>query len=189
MKNKPDMALILGAASPLGCAVMWLLVTEGVSVIATDNASRTDFLNDFKTRLGAAGERIRIVTGELEDATFGLGSVLDKELDDRSARIFSFAHIRDRHLTSSDIKRKNRLIRTRLLDTARHMTNLQSLVVITDVGLIGDYRGRFSESWVDVGQIPFDEVDRSSIGMEKACLQAFQEHKLPDQNLQASMIS
>jgi nucleoside-diphosphate-sugar epimerase len=179
MTTKSNMALILGAASPLGCTVMRLLVTDGVSVIATDTASHGDFLADFKSSLGADGERIYIQTGEMDDATFGMGSVLEKQLDDRPARIFSFVHIRDRKLTSSDIKRRNRLIRTRLLDTVRRIANLQSLVVVTDVGLIGDYPGRFSENWVDVGQIPFDEVDRSSIGLEKACLQAFQEHELP----------
>jgi nucleoside-diphosphate-sugar epimerase len=179
MKTKSEMALILGAASPLGCAVMQFLATAGISVIATDSKVHTDFLYDFKSRMGDEGDGITVITGEMDDATFEIGSVLEKELENKSTRIFYFAHISNRHLASSEIKSKNRLLRNRLFDMARQIADLQSLIVVTDVGLVGDYPGQFSENWVDVGQMPFDEVDRSSIGLEKACLQAISEHQLP----------
>ncbi|MCP4198654.1 MAG: hypothetical protein GY762_16025 [Proteobacteria bacterium] len=158
---------------------MQLLATGGVSVIATDSAVHHDFLSNFKSRTGGVGEKITVKTGEMDDATYEIGSVLEKELENKSVRIFYFAHIRDRHLTSPEIKRKNRLMRNRLFETARQIADLQSIVVVTDVGLVGDYPGQFSENWVDVEQIPFDEVDRSSIGLEKACLHAISGHKLP----------
>jgi hypothetical protein len=169
--NQPrDIALVLGAASPLGTAVLRQLLKEGDSeVIAADHRENAAFLVDAKPDFRDAGDRLTIKSFRINelDERFGLG--LKRSVEERLTRIFYLAHQRNRTLSASTIKQQNRAMRDSLFRLAHRAVNLKSLVVLSDVGLIGDYPGRFSESWVNVGQIPFDEVDRSSASLETAC--------------------
>ncbi|MCP4603557.1 MAG: hypothetical protein GY847_24070 [Proteobacteria bacterium] len=175
MKPDTGSTLVFGAATRLGAAVVQQLATDkegGHSIIAVDRSSERTILGYLRSSLGSAAERVDVALYDPGKPELGLDSSVKQRIKDETSRIIHLAHIRDRTLAASEIRKHNLEVCTGILDFARAATYLESLIVVTDVGLTGDYPGCFSESWADVGQVPFDEVDRSSLEVEVACLGA-----------------
>ncbi|MCP4674777.1 MAG: hypothetical protein GY854_04535 [Deltaproteobacteria bacterium] len=168
--------LILGAASKLGAVLMREAAAASSSpkaIIAADLSSRRSALEALRSSLGpSASERISVTNYDPEKPSLGFNSSLTEEIHRGVTRVFHIAHTRNRTRVASEIKQHNSNMCRQVLDMARKMSVLESLVVVTDVGIAGDYPGRFSESWIDVGQVPFDEVDRSSLEVEIALAEA-----------------
>ncbi len=163
--------LVLGAASPLGITVLSQLAkTEGINTIAADLSSKYQFLLRYKSQLGSAADRVTVAILDPFLEYFGFEQTLLDQIEETTTHIYHFAHTRNRTIAASTIGQRNRAICDKALALAHITQNLEALVVVTDVGLVGDFPGQFSESWVDVGQVPFDEVDRSSIEVESNCL-------------------
>ncbi len=174
--SKARRTLILGAASKLGAAVMREAAaaeTSSQSIIAADLSSRRGALDALRSSLGpSAAERVFVANYDPEKPSLGFDSSLIEEIHQGVTQVFHMAHTRNRTRSASDIKQHNSNMCRQVLDLARKMSALDALVVVTDVGMTGDYPGRFSENWIDVGQVPFDEVDRSSMEVELAFAQA-----------------
>ena len=163
-------ALLLGAASRLGAALMRSLDKAGFThAVLADQRERRFALEALASMFGRKAKSTTIAIMDPEKPFAGLGDQLLGRLDDAPLAVFHLAHSRDRRLPAADIRRLNPLMLERALSISYRAGQLTSLVVVTDAGLVGDYPGCFSEGWIDVGQTPFDEVDRSSLAAELTC--------------------
>ncbi len=163
-------ALLLGAASRIGAAIMGSLERDGYThAVLAERADRRAALEAITRGAGRTLENTTIVTMDPERPFAGLDDGLLRAIGEHPVVIFHLAQSRDRRAPADDIRRHNPLMLDRALSIAYKADRLISLVVVTDVGLVGDYPGLFSEGWIDVGQTPFDEVDRTSLEAELAC--------------------
>ncbi len=167
--------LVLGGATRLGAAVLRELARDASfedTVIAADLPDRRYELGQIKKALGATGERVDLATYDPEKDQLGFTSAVLDAMKNGELHLLHLGHFRDRTLTASMIRQHNLRVIDQLVQLASSARRLESFVVVTDIGLVGDYPGRFSETWTDVGQVPFDEVDRSSLDVELICLEA-----------------
>ena len=165
-------ALVLGAASPLGAAVLLHLKrVGGVLPIVADLRERRDSLLALVSELGYGKGEIEIATLDPGKIAFGFEGSFLRRIKESTQWVFHLAHTRDRTLPVSEVGHTNRVLLEQVLSLGRKVKDLKSIVIVTDVGLCGDFPGKFSENWIDVGQIPFDEVDRSSREVEIVCSQ------------------
>ncbi|MDJ0764805.1 MAG: hypothetical protein QNJ97_17625 [Myxococcota bacterium] len=169
-----DCSLILGAASRIGAALVQHIVSNNPQafVIAADLPEKRGALNSIKISLGQARNRIAVVAYHPQSTALGFDGTLLARIKHTATHIYHLAHQRDRSQKASLTREHNKQLFDKVLTLSRQAVVLKALVVVTDVGMIGDYPGRFSENWVDVGQIPFDEVDQSSVNVERACIEA-----------------
>jgi nucleoside-diphosphate-sugar epimerase len=163
-------ALVIGAATRLGATLLGKLVEQGTPVLATDFSSRINMLKDLCGALDPGGSIIQSAALPIGSNREWLTPTIKEALSGHNVRIFHLVHSRNRTRATHEIRDRNILSCKQTLSLARQTKKLESVTVVTDVGLIGDYRGRFSENWLEVGQIPFDEVDRSSLEVEAMCL-------------------
>jgi len=180
---------ILGAATRLGASVLQALTSgdesEGGSIIAADVESRLGILGDIRSATGHP-DRIGIASYSSTQPSLGLASDELTQILAEATTIFHLALARDRSQGGADIRAHNTTVSRQLIDIAEKSSSLKSIVVVTDVGLVGDYPGHFSEGWTDVSQIAFDEVDRTSLEVEAA----FAEHKsLPTVRARVGLLS
>lgn len=174
MSQHVETNLVLGAASPVGAALLHTLVSRGEKagvIYAAEQLADLRFLRELRTVLGRDADRIQIITYEPNKKHLGFDDDVRKRLCETKTHIYHLAHTRDRSRAASEISAHNSGVCDGVLHMARQAENLGALVIGTDVGLAGDYRGVFSEHWVDVGQVSFDEVDRSSLETEIKCLE------------------
>jgi nucleoside-diphosphate-sugar epimerase len=163
-------ALVLGASSRIGAALIRSLKAAGFAhAVLADRGERLDILRNLVSRFGRSDGDTSIVAMDPEKPFAGLDDDILARLAQSPLVVFHLAHLRDRALPAADIRRTNSLMLERALAIAYRAQRLTSLTIVTDAGLVGDYPGRFSENWIDVGQTPFDEVDRSSMEIEIAC--------------------
>ena len=187
MTSPGEKALVIGAGSPLGTAVLRHLAAEdGIGIVAADNSAACAFLAEAKPKFGKAAARIEIELFDPETGPLGFRRGMAEELQERATRVFYLSHSRDRSESASQIRYRNQAQKDAVLGLANSAAQLRSLIVLSDVGLIGDYPGRFSEAWLNVGQIPFDEVDRSSLELETDCLR---ESRLPIVRARVGLLS
>ncbi len=168
MTEPGSSSLVLGAASKLGYALSSHLLettSNDHTIIAADVTANRIALEKWRASQGTE----RIVCAEYStDAPFlGFSSLLQDRIKSRVTRVFNVAHLWDRRQKDVFIKRHNTDLCRRVIAAARTMERLESVVVFTDVGLVGDYPGKFSEGWLDVGQTLLDEVDRTSLEVER----------------------
>lgn len=171
MSSSPGGTLILGASSKLGAAVLSRAAKNSTlkdPIIAACAAEHEDILMRLLPKLGIGDAEIEPAIYDPEKPNLGFGAAALERFAQGVTRIFHLDHKMDRTLSGSITRRHNLAMCERMLELARKVERLEALVVATDVGLAGDYPGKFSEHWIDVGQIPFDEVDQSSIEVESA---------------------
>lgn len=165
-------ALVLGAATRIGAPLIRCLVDAGFThLFLADTANRQQTLHALTTRFGLTDAAATLISMQVDTPFAGIDENTRRHLAGAPTTLFHLAHSRDRSLAGSDIRAHNSLMLERVLSIGYALEHVDAIVAVTDVGLVGDYPGRFSESWLDVGQTPFDEVDRSSIEIEMACLQ------------------
>jgi hypothetical protein len=175
MNPHPGGTLIFGASSKLGAAVLKNIVETGPAdepVIAACHVSKADFLKRLVPRLAPDAGIIETVFYDPEKPGLGLDAAALQKIGKGISAFYHLDHERNRTLSGSATRRRNLAMCEGVLDLAGKMGHLGALLVVTDIGLAGDYPGRFSEHWIDVGQIPFDEIDHSSIEVETACVAA-----------------
>ena len=177
MKRVKRLALVLGAMSPIGAALMLHpQLRRYDQVILSEKRSRHYFLEQLSSKISREATTISVAPLDAGKPFAGIdvrsGAFSDADIVD----IFYLAHLRDRGMGASEVREHNTLMFDRVLSIAYKLPSLHSLSILTDIGLVGDYPGCFSENWVDVGQTPFDEVDRSSLDIELLCLK---ENHLP----------
>lgn len=163
-------ALVLGSASPIGAGLIerFARSDEGLLVLA-DSARRLHAVHQLIRFYGIDPKRTEVIRMDADLPFAGIpGEVIDR-LGGFEVALYHLAHLRDRELPAFEIRAGNDLMLERAFALAYKLPSLTKLLVVTDVGLIGDYPGRFSESWLNVGQTPFDEVDRSSLTVELSC--------------------
>lgn len=173
MNHSVETVLILGAASPLGVALLHHLIKDAggsTEIYAADQPAYLRFLGELRETLGPHAKRIQNITYDPSKPHFGFKGQLQRKIFETETHIYHLAHTRDRKLAAPQISEHNRNVWERVSKMARAANKLGALVVATDVGLAGDYRGLFSENWVDVGQVCFDAVDSSSLEVELMCL-------------------
>jgi nucleoside-diphosphate-sugar epimerase len=167
---EPRQALVLGAASRVGVSMMRALHCAGVRhMVLADNARLHNTLKELAFSFDLPSDIFTLSDFDPERPFAGLSEDALRRLKTGRWSVFHLAHKRNRTLPSAELRRTNALMLERALAIAYSVGELASLVVATDIGLIGDYPGRFSENWIDVGQTPFDEVDRSSLEVELVC--------------------
>lgn len=171
MRPVRRLALVLGAFSPIGAALLLEPRFKRYDhVVLAENRSRHYFIREMLAKLSNKPSNVTISPLDATKPFAGL-EVLSKPLSKAdSVDIFYLAHLRDRGLGATEVREHNRLMFDRVLSMAYKMPSVHAVLIVTDIGLTGDYPGRFSENWVDVGQTPFDEVDRSSLEVELSCL-------------------
>jgi hypothetical protein len=177
MKVQKKTALILGAVSPLGAASALAADPREYDrlILAADTVDEPT-ASALSKRLRLPASNIHVVTMDISQPFAGLPESLLNEKAAPIIDIFHAAHCVNRSIAASDLHSRNTLLLERVFSIAYTIENLGVLTVITDVGLAGDYPGRFSEAWTDVGQTPFDDVDKSSLQIELICLE---EKRLP----------
>jgi nucleoside-diphosphate-sugar epimerase len=170
MSESSKAALILGAASPLGAALA-CAINKGDydQVFLADSPTKRGVLSAILSHMKISKESVRIVESDVRLPFAGL--TVPDAFRHMSADIFHAAHRMDRTLPAADIHPHNTLALERIFSIAHAVENLGSVTVITDVGTAGDYPSRFSEAWTDAGQTPFDDADKSSLQIERACLE------------------
>ncbi len=164
-------ALMLGSASPIGAGlIQWFAKSDEELLVLADTARHLHAVHQL-IRLYDLDPKRTVVARMDPDLPF---AGIPQEIVDRLGRhrvaLYHLAHIRNRELPAFEIRSRNDLMLDRAFALASKFPSLDKLLVVTDVGLIGDYPGRFSESWLNVGQTPFDEVDRSSLTVELNCI-------------------
>ena len=175
MTEKRATALILGATSQLGMAVIDLLTKRNMPrwrIFAADTATRLPLLRAMCGTLQLQSDDLELIEYDAENLSLNVPAGGLERITDDLHTLFHLDHLRDRTRPTNEVRSHNIRIAERAIELAKLSNNLKALVVVTDVGLTGDYPGRFSETWTDVGQTPFDEVDRTSIEVEQKCLQA-----------------
>ena len=175
MEPTRNVAWILGAASPLGAALARAASPHYAKIHLCDTPQKRAILSALLPRLETPRDRIHLREMNVELPFAGLPEGIISEETGRTD-IYHAAHRMDRSLAASEIHGHNSLALERVFAIAYMVKNLGSITVITDAGLVGDFEGRFSEAWTDVGQAPFDDVDKSSLQVERACLE---DKKLP----------
>jgi hypothetical protein len=179
-------ALILGAACPIGTALMKHSAFKRYrKVILADGAPKQYIVRAIAKRLGRSLSNTTILPLWPEKPFAGLDTALGLLDSIGDIDIFNLSHSRDRKRSSTEIRDHNDLMFERSVSIAYKLTQLHSIAMVTDIGLVGDYPGRFSENWIEVGQTPFDEVDRSSIAIELACLK---EPTLPIKRVRVGLV-
>ncbi len=171
MTGPKKTALILGAASPMGAAIASAADPKDYDRIILAAEA------DDESALIALSQRLRVPAANVHpmilDATqpfAGLPESLLKEPTPAEFDIFHAAHCVNRSRSAHDLHARNTLMLERVFSIAYTVQRLGTVCVITDAGLVGDYPGRFSETWTDVGQTPFDDVDKSSLRIERLCM-------------------
>lgn len=163
-------ALILGAASPLGAALACSISEDDYDrVFLADSAAKRVVLSALLSHMKISKEAVRIEETDVRLCFAGLP--VPDAFQNMTVDIFHAAHRMDRTLPASEIHSHNTLFLERVFSIAYAVGDLGCVTVVTDVGTVGDYPRRFSEAWTDAGQTPFDDVDKSSLQIERACLE------------------
>jgi hypothetical protein len=162
-------SLVIGAASPLGATLLDHLVktTEG-GILAMDASSRVAILRDYIVRYGT--ERVDIAVGEASTGVDALRPELAQALRKDIFTIYNLSFDFNRRRASQALRRANESSIRFAISLARMAENLVSFINVSDIGIAGDYPGRFYESWLDVSQRFLDEVDATSLLAEKALM-------------------
>jgi hypothetical protein len=164
-------ALIVGSTTPIGAGLLMHSDLDRYDhLVLGDAASRTYMARELLARTPIQSNRAAIIPINRIRPFAGIDASRPFFSNCDAVDLFYLMHSRDRSESASDVREHNTLMFDRILAIAYELPKLHALVVVTDIGLIGDYPGRFSENWVDVGQTPFDEVDRSSLEMELLCI-------------------
>ena len=163
-------AVVFGAASPIGAALLNQKMFEKYGkVVLSDSAPRQYIIRAMTKRLGFSLANVTIVPLQPRKPFAGFEPLFDMLQSFDSIDIYNLSHCRDRARSASEVREINALRFERIVSIAHRLPTLNALIMVTDIGLVGDYPGRFSENWIEVGQTPFDEVDRSSLSIELAC--------------------
>lgn len=171
MSEPQKVALILGAASPLGAALACAIEAgEYDRIILADSSGKRSILSSLSAHLQLPRDTFRIEEMDATQPLAGLPEALLVSLRDATVDIFHLTHRRDRTLAAADIHPHNTLALERVFALAYAAPKVGAVCVVTDVGLAGDFPGVFSEAWTDVGQTPFDDVDKSSLQIERSCI-------------------
>jgi hypothetical protein len=172
MTGREKAAVVLGAASPIGAALALAVDPSeyGLLILAAEAADEP-VLVALSKRVRCPVSKIRFAALDIAKPFAGIENTLLKETFDLTTDIFHAAHCMDRSTSASDLHPLNALMLERVFSIAYTVKHLGIVSVITDVGLVGDYPGRFSETWTDVGQTPFDDVDKSSLQAERICME------------------
>ncbi len=165
-------ALVFGAASSLGAAVSCAVTPKDYDyLLLAAPGSERPAVSALISGMKMPRESIRIEETDISAPSTGLSQTAFNIMDKCETDIFHIASRLDRTLSASAIYEHNALALLKILEIGRTIKQVGCITVITDVGLSGDYPGKFSESWTDVGQTPFDDVDKSSLQIEKLCLE------------------
>jgi hypothetical protein len=179
-------AFVIGAASPLGAALLKHPVLDRYHhLIVADAPSKQHIVRALVQLANRSMSRTTILKMDPRKPFAGLELPLPQIGTSHLLDLFYLSHSRDRSLAASVVRGHNDLMFERIVSIAYKIETLHSLIVVTDIGLVGDYPGKFSENWIDVGQTPFDEVDRSSIAVELSCLK---ENELPIVRIRVGLV-
>ncbi|MCU0662504.1 MAG: hypothetical protein MUC50_09290 [Myxococcota bacterium] len=158
---------IIGAVSPLGATLLHHLVkTTSEPILILDESSKVAALRDLVHHYGS--ERVEMAFSDPLSGFESLRPELQEALRHNVRFIYNLAFDCDRRRSASALHRANDSAVRFALSLASMAEHLLALVSVTDVGLAGDYPGRFYESWMDVSQRSLDAVDASSLEAEKA---------------------
>lgn len=176
MSEAVGSTIVIGGASPLGvCLVEHISRTSDIDIIVIDEPSRFEFIEHLAEALTddpLVRGRVTAMSWRQENGFPYLPSQIVRELAADARYVLEVGFQRDRSVDSFSILHRNPSLFRLALEIAGNASSIESLVITTDVGVTGDYPGRFYENWTDAEQAPFDAVDATSLDVEKLALQS-----------------
>ena len=140
---------VTGATGFIGKQLLPLLLARGGEVgvlVRHGSGARFAALRD---RLGPAGERLRLVTGDIGHEGLGVSDA-DRELL-RGAGVFHLAAVYDLRASEEDSERAN-VTGTRHAVEFANRIEARCFHLVSSIAVAGHYEGEFTESMFDEGQ-------------------------------------